>query len=79
MNTADAPDRSPKLASSGLKPLTVSPRTAGGLLEVGNTKLWELIRDAELDTIRIGRSRRILVASIHTYIARRLAAERVTP
>jgi len=68
MHTADAPHRNRKRASSTLRPFTVSTRTARDLLDVGNTKLWELIRDGVLDTIRIGRKRLIVYESLERLI-----------
>lgn len=46
------------------------------MLDCGNTRLYELLKRNELESYLDGRSRKILVASIHRHIARRLAAER---
>lgn len=61
-----------------VEPLAVSPRKACQLLDVGNTRLYQLIGDGELDTYWDGRSRKITVASIHRRIARLLAAAGTT-
>jgi hypothetical protein len=56
-------------------PLVVSPRRARHLLDVGNTRLYELLAASELDSFLDGRSRKITVESIHRYISRRLATD----
>jgi hypothetical protein len=50
--------------------LVVSPRRARQMLVVGNTRFYELL--PELDSYLDGRSRKITVASIRRYIAKRL-------
>src|SRR5262249_32282862 len=55
--------------------LVVSPRRARHMLDCGNTRLYELLK-SELESYLDGRSRKIVVASIHRHIARRLAAEK---
>jgi excisionase family DNA binding protein len=57
-----------------MEPLAVSPRQACLLLGIGNTRLYELIRDRELVTYHEGRARRITMASIHARVARLIAA-----
>ena len=55
------------------QPLAVSPRVASRLLSLGNTRLYQLIRNGEIDSYLDGkRARRITMASIKRYIARRL-------
>ena len=56
--------------------LVVSPRRARHLLDCGNTRLYELIAARELETYKDGKSRKITVASIKDYIARRIEASR---
>ncbi len=53
--------------------LVVSPRRARHMLDCGNTRLYELLKNKELESYVDGRSRKIIVASIHRYIAQRLA------
>lgn len=55
------------------EPLVVSPRDACRLLAVGNSYLYRLLNDGELDSYLDGRVRRITVASIERYVQRRLA------
>jgi excisionase family DNA binding protein len=59
---------------SNLEPLSVSPRQARLLLGVGNTRLYQLIRDGELSTYHEGRARRITLESIRARVSR-LAGE----
>jgi len=58
---------------------SVTPRQACTALSIGNTRLYELLGSGELVSYRDGRARRILVASIRDYIARRLAEAAVPP
>jgi hypothetical protein len=52
--------------------LVVSPRRAKHMLDVGNTKLYELLKAQKLDSYADGRARKITLASIHRYVAERL-------
>jgi excisionase family DNA binding protein len=52
------------------EPLSVSPRQACVLLGVGNTRLYQLIRDGELSTYHEGRARRITMESIRARVSR---------
>jgi hypothetical protein len=52
--------------------LVVSPRRARQILDVGNTRLYELIKQKQLESYLDGRSRKITIASIHKYISDRL-------
>jgi excisionase family DNA binding protein len=54
-------------------PLAVSPREACRLLSLGMSRLYGLMRAGKLQSYEDGRARRIPMASIHAYIARRLA------
>lgn len=54
-------------------PLVVSPRRAQRMLDIGHSRLYELIAAGELATFKEGRSRKITVRSIKDYIARKLA------
>lgn len=67
-------DRNVPLVSD-LDPLVVRPKTAWRMLGCGATLGYELIAGGELESFKIGRSRRITVASIKAFVARRLAAE----
>lgn len=50
------------------KPLTVSVRNARETLDVGNTTLWKMIGDGRLSTIKIGRKRLVIYASIEALL-----------
>ena len=54
-------------------PMVVSPRRACELLSVGLTRLYQLLNAGELESLHIGRSRRITTVSISAYIDRQLA------
>jgi hypothetical protein len=54
------------------EPLVVKPKVAWRMLACGNTRGYELLAAGELQSFLDGRSRKIIVASIHRYIARRL-------
>jgi hypothetical protein len=56
------------------EPLVVSPARAKQLLDCGTTRLYELIKNGELETFKDGKSRKITVASIRARVARMLAA-----
>jgi excisionase family DNA binding protein len=60
--------------NSGPEPLVVSPSHACKLMQIGNTRLYELIAAGEIQSYRDGRARRIVMASIHARIARLVAA-----
>ena len=62
-----------------VEPLVVKPKVAWKLLACSNTRGYELLSAGELESFLDGRSRKIIVASIHRFIARRLAAEREAP
>jgi hypothetical protein len=55
--------------------LLVGPRRACYLLDCGPTHLYELIGKGEIESFLDGRSRKIVVASIHRLIAKRLASK----
>jgi excisionase family DNA binding protein len=60
-----------RAGSDQLEP-PVSPRQTCLLLNIGNTRLYELIRNGELDTYREGRARRITMESIRHRVERLL-------
>jgi hypothetical protein len=57
-----------------VEPLVVKPKVAWKMLGCGNTRGYELLMAGELESYKDGGSRKITVASIKAYIARRLAA-----
>jgi excisionase family DNA binding protein len=51
-------------------PLVVRPRQACEMLSIGMTRLYELLHEGQLQSLRYGRSRRITTASIRDYVER---------
>jgi excisionase family DNA binding protein len=60
------------------EPLAVKPREAWRMLGCGNTYGYQLLNAGQLASYRDGRSRKITVASIRAYIARKLAVADAT-
>jgi excisionase family DNA binding protein len=63
-----------RCSSDHLEPLVVSPRQACRLLNVGNTRLYQLIAAGEVESYREGRARRITTESIRRRVARLAAS-----
>jgi excisionase family DNA binding protein len=59
--------------------LAVSPKAACRMLACSLTRLYELLNSNEIQSYRDGKSRRILVASLKSYVARQCAAEDTKP
>ena len=53
--------------------LLYSVDEAAALMGIGHSLLWDLVMRREIASIKVGRSRRIPVAALHTYIAGQLA------
>ena len=51
----------------------MSPAETARVLSVSLSKVYDLMRKGELSSYRDGRSRRVLMSSIHEYVARRVA------
>jgi excisionase family DNA binding protein len=51
-----------------MEPLTLTIADARRALGIGNTKLYQLIKTGQLDTIRLGRRRLVRTASLHRLI-----------
>jgi hypothetical protein len=66
----------PEITGSAIEPLGVSPRQAGQLLNIGNTRVWQLIGSGELESYKEGRSRKVTLRSIRARHERQLAAAR---
>jgi excisionase family DNA binding protein len=54
--------------------LLVTVEDAAAMLSLGRTLTWALVRKNELRSIRVGKTRRVVVSSLHEYIERQLAA-----
>lgn len=55
--------------------LVVSPKKAASILDVGLTRVYELINEGAIESYRDGKSRKLIVASLKAYIARQIEAE----
>ncbi|TWP46015.1 helix-turn-helix domain-containing protein [Lentzea tibetensis] len=58
-----------------LSPALLTVREACEALRISRWTLYDLIRSRAIETIKIGRSRRIPQASIDAYVRRRLAED----
>ncbi|MGI8815059.1 MAG: helix-turn-helix domain-containing protein [Pseudonocardia sp.] len=56
--------------------LLLTAEEAGEMLHIGRTKVFDLIRAGELESIKIGRLRRIPLDSVHEFTARLVAQGR---
>ncbi len=53
--------------------LLVTVEEAAAMLSLGRTLAWKLVRKNELHSIKVGNTRRVVVASLHEYVQRQLA------
>jgi excisionase family DNA binding protein len=60
---------------SDISPLAIPPKAAARLLGYGLTHFYKLLDRGEIRSFRDGGARRVLVESIHEYVARKLAAD----
>ncbi len=51
-------------------PLLYRPEDAATVLGIGRSKFWELITAGEIETVRIGRSRRVPAQALEEYVGR---------
>jgi len=56
-----------------VEPICVRVNDAARMIGVGRTKLYELISNGELETIKIGKATRITMASLHNLVERHRA------
>jgi hypothetical protein len=63
----------------GMKPLTVTVATARKISGLGNTKLWELIRERKLQTVHVGRRTLITFESLQALLTPSSSSERQPP
>jgi excisionase family DNA binding protein len=61
-----------------MTPLAVPPEAAAQMLGIRPSKLYELLRDGEVESFQCGSARRVVVESIRDYIERRVAAARAS-
>jgi excisionase family DNA binding protein len=62
--------------NSEIAPVLLTVSEAGRALAVGRTTVYELIRNGELEVIRIGRSTRIPVDAIRAFVDRQRRQQR---
>jgi hypothetical protein len=55
-----------------VKPVLTTIRGTRTITGLGNTSVWDLIRRDELETVKFGRRRMVVIASIHRLIERRV-------
>ena len=53
-----------------MEKLLLSPEEAAAVLGIGRSRVFELMRERDLLSVRIGRSRRVPVAAIRSYVER---------
>jgi excisionase family DNA binding protein len=58
--------------------ILLTPDEAADALHIGRSKVYDLIRNGDLVSIKIGKLRRVPVDAVHDYARRRLA-EAVSP
>jgi excisionase family DNA binding protein len=55
--------------------MLLTPEEAASQLAIGRTKVYELIREGKLESVRIGTCRRIPAQSLRTYVTELLRLE----
>ena len=65
-------------ATTGVPPLLLSVNEAARVLQIGRSKLYELLAAGELPVVRIGRSVRIPTAALEQWVQRRTSAPLAT-
>jgi len=53
-----------------MEKLLLSPEEAAEVLGVGRSRVYDLMRKRELLSVRIGKSRRVPVAAVQSYVER---------
>lgn len=53
--------------------LLVTVDEAAAMLSLGRTLAWKLVRSNELQSVKVGNTRRVVVASLYDYVGRQLA------
>lgn len=51
-------------------PLLLTPERAADRLEVGRTKIYELMKSGQIESVKVDRCRRIPAAALEEYVAR---------
>lgn len=53
-----------------MQSLLYKPEAAASALGIGRTKIFELIAEGAIETVQIGRSRRVPAQALEDYVAR---------
>ena len=53
-----------------IEPICVKVNEAARMIGVGRTKLYELIAGGEVETVKLGKSTRVITASLHRLVMR---------
>lgn len=70
ITTSGAPTPKDDLGSTDRQIRLLTIPAAAGLLGVSRSKLYELLAEGALPTVRIGRSRRIAIADLEVFVRR---------
>lgn len=62
-----------------LEPIAIKRTTAARMLDCGATKIYQLEKSGELQTIKLGADTRITIESIRQYVARQIGAKESAP
>lgn len=58
-----------------VEPICVKVNDAARMIGVGRTKLYELIAGGEVETVKLGKSTRVITASLHRLVMRQRGPE----
>ncbi|MDP2131167.1 MAG: helix-turn-helix domain-containing protein [Erythrobacter sp.] len=61
--------------SPPVAPICVRINDAARMIGVGRTKLYELIAAGEVETVKLGKSTRVITASLHRLVMRQRGPE----
>ena len=61
--------------SPPVEPICVRINDAARMIGVGRSKLYELIADGEVETVKLGKSTRVITASLHRLVMRQRGSE----
>ena len=53
-----------------MEKMLLSPEEAAEMLGVGRSRVYDLIRTRQLQSVLIGKSRRVPVAAVHAFVTR---------
>ena len=60
--------RGPLRTANGMEKLLLTPEDAADLLSIGRSKLYELLGDGRLPSVRIGASRRVPMSALVEFV-----------